>query len=609
MDYTERGLISRIRYSDNEEIHCDYLGERWLTQGRSRDGKVGWRCEPNGRLLAENQNDQTVGYEYDSAGRWSGTTYPGGEKVRFTYDGEERITEIVDWQKGRHLFTYSSDDRRSERRCPNGLRELAEYSEAGTLVAVQVFAPNDTGSALFATRYRYDDEERVASITDSTFGSRDYAYDSIGQVRSVKGSRRQVNEGFVYDPAGNWKTKNGEMVKCNECNQVVAQGGNRFSYDVRGNLVAASGPQGQWRYTYDLRDLLVLAEGPSGCRVEFGYDVMGRRLWKRSATRSVQYVWGGHLLLREIDREGPRTSIRDYLYRPGSFTPLALCVDGHVYCYHTDRLGTPQRLTDQHGQIVWLADYAVFGEARIEMELIRNDLRFPGQQFDPETGLHYNRYRYYAPALGRYLTRDPLGFSAGAHLYSYVHNRTTHFIDPLGLAPNQPPKASPGNGVKLTDAYTATDVLVKSGEPYTPQQAMKLLQQDPNRIFPFPFTGPEGQKNITIKAGGKYHLKPTGTEVMAGDLHAENVTARSFTLVVDSDGYIVPKGSTITFSTSLDSAGNLILQHNGQLALSGSGMLAGFANGSLINADAVGGSMAWHVQAMNLANRLHSSGN
>jgi RHS repeat-associated protein len=107
-------------------------------------------------------------------------------------------------------------------------------------------------------------------------------------------------------------------------------------------------------------------------------------------------------------------------------------VDGRTYTFHTDHLGTPLLLTDCTGRKVWSAVYSAFGRARVE-GVLEQPLRFPGQYQDEETGLLYNRYRYYSPELGRYLSRDPLSFQAGLNLYLYAHNDPINGMDPLGL--------------------------------------------------------------------------------------------------------------------------------------------------------------------------------
>jgi RHS repeat-associated protein len=86
-------------------------------------------------------------------------------------------------------------------------------------------------------------------------------------------------------------------------------------------------------------------------------------------------------------------------------------------------------------ELVWSADYDGFGRATVSVpasNAATNNLRHPGQYFDAESGLHYNDRRYYDPATGRYLTRDPLGFGGGANLYAYAAHNPTNLIDPSG---------------------------------------------------------------------------------------------------------------------------------------------------------------------------------
>ena len=90
--------------------------------------------------------------------------------------------------------------------------------------------------------------------------------------------------------------------------------------------------------------------------------------------------------------------------------------------YHTDHLGTPLRLTDATGAVVLAADYQPFGKAELLVNTVENNLRFPGQYFDSETGLQYNLNRYYDLETGRYLTPDSIGLEGGVNVYfQYVH--------------------------------------------------------------------------------------------------------------------------------------------------------------------------------------------
>jgi len=108
-------------------------------------------------------------------------------------------------------------------------------------------------------------------------------------------------------------------------------------------------------------------------------------------------------------------------------------VGSRLYFFHTNHEGTPERISDATGNVVWSARYEAFGRAHIEVSAIDNPLRFAGQYFDAETGLHYNRFRYYDPRLGRYWSVDPAGLIGGHNLYTYVGNNPINRVDPLGL--------------------------------------------------------------------------------------------------------------------------------------------------------------------------------
>ena len=124
-----------------------------------------------------------------------------------------------------------------------------------------------------------------------------------------------------------------------------------------------------------------------------------------------------------------------------SSSPPAWCSE-RVYYFHNDHLGTPQALTDAAGRVVWKAEYDPFGNASANEDPdgdgrpVVNNLRFPGQYYDAETGLHYNYHRYYDPSTGRYLQPDPIGMEGGPNPYSYARGNPIAFSDRLGLLPN-----------------------------------------------------------------------------------------------------------------------------------------------------------------------------
>ena len=134
-------------------------------------------------------------------------------------------------------------------------------------------------------------------------------------------------------------------------------------------------------------------------------------------------------LLGEYRDDG--TPVREYAWLDGM--PLAMFADAGTYSIHSDHLNTPQKVTDAGGQVVWDASYEPFGNASLLTEAVELPLRFPGQYFDGETGLHQNWHRDYDPGVGRYLQSDPIGLKGGLNTYAYVAGNPMRFVDPRGL--------------------------------------------------------------------------------------------------------------------------------------------------------------------------------
>jgi RHS repeat-associated protein len=110
-----------------------------------------------------------------------------------------------------------------------------------------------------------------------------------------------------------------------------------------------------------------------------------------------------------------------------------------IHYHHCDHLGTPQEMSDHQGHMAWTAKHKAWGQADIALSRaardagVTNPFRFQGQYFDEESGLHYNRYRYYDAHAGRFVSKDPIGLLGGTNVYSYAPN-PTGWIDPFGLA-------------------------------------------------------------------------------------------------------------------------------------------------------------------------------
>lgn len=106
-----------------------------------------------------------------------------------------------------------------------------------------------------------------------------------------------------------------------------------------------------------------------------------------------------------------------------------------VYYVTADHIGTPQVITDTSQNVVWSGTQHPFGQVDVATSYIENNIRFPGQYYDKETGQHYNYFRDYDPSTGRYLQSDPIGLRGGINTYTYVGGNPVRYIDRYGLSP------------------------------------------------------------------------------------------------------------------------------------------------------------------------------
>jgi RHS repeat-associated protein len=264
-----------------------------------------------------------------------------------------------------------------------------------------------------------------------------YHYDPLDRLISVRGA---TPESFAHDPAGNLLGQNNEgtaNLANVKGNRLLMQGDRHYDYDAYGNLIRERRGTGQklvTEYRYDCQHRLIGVSLPGGSTASYKYDAFGRRIEKTVDGQITEFLWQGERLIAE----SAENRYRSYIYEPGSFRPLAM-LDGEgprkatPFYYQLDHLGTPQELTDYSGEIMWSAKYRAYGNlAALDVSEIDNPLRFQGQYFDSETGLHYNRHRYYNPGTGRFLTPDPIKLAGGLNNYQYVPN-PTGWVDPLGL--------------------------------------------------------------------------------------------------------------------------------------------------------------------------------
>nr|WP_306173567.1 RHS repeat-associated core domain-containing protein [Limnobacter humi] len=238
------------------------------------------------------------------------------------------------------------------------------------------------------------------------------------------------------------------------------------------------------------------------------------------------------------------------MYKPGSFEPVVQVVDGQVQHIHTDHLGTPRELSNGQGQWVWKARYRTYGALALQEEAVEEQnpgackLRFQGQYWDEESGLHYNLNRYYDPQTGQFISQDPIGLAGGLNLYQYAPNPVT-WVDLWGLTskeehgvsrkygphekgplgdPNDPSsKASTFRSGTYTEKVSDGQVTVyrdhggmaqANGRYWTPEPSMGPLQsQMDSAVLPEWGNTFQHKSQMTIPQGTVYYEGPAAQQV------------------------------------------------------------------------------------------------
>ncbi|WP_097459414.1 RHS repeat-associated core domain-containing protein [Mangrovitalea sediminis] len=424
------GRLLRKAANDGETAHFGYDDRGFLTQAVNDHRAVRFAYDPLGRCTAEWQDDQVTSHRYDGMGRRIATEWPDRTRIDYVYDRAGLLESVQ--MNGQTLTRFQYDAQGREiRRTQGQLLTDSDYDPQGRLSRQTI--KHFEGGLRQQRDYGYDAAGRLSTLRDELKGETRYRYDARDRLLAVEGD---LQERFAFDPAGTLLGPPDETLGNApgpvRHGRLIMQGDRHFSYDDAGNLIEerwGANRSQERHYRYNAWNQLVAVEH-NGQTVEFAYDALGRRTQKSDAFGTTTFLWDGDVLLNESRGNHQRR----YLFEPGTFRPLAHLENGQTYYYHLDHLGTPRELSDYRGNLVWSVRYSAYGNVvREEVAEVRTPIRFQGQYFDEETGLHYNRFRYYHPGVGQFVNQDPIGLLGGCNLYRYVPN-PIGWIDPWGLS-------------------------------------------------------------------------------------------------------------------------------------------------------------------------------
>ena len=411
--------------------------------------------DEHGRI---SDSSQTVGavmlnftYRYNSTGQLQQTTLPSGHVIRYSWQHDRMETIQLNGQTLISQIDYEPDGQIRRWIWNNGTTSERHYDLAGRPVVITL--GNEEQSALPAARhYHYDAASRVIGMVDEQDPRLDriYQYDGLERLISDQHGALTINQfDYAYDLSGNRisRIQNNTRIETHGIDpasnrlqqKTTLQQTLNYSYDAAGHLIG----DGTFSYGYNADGRLISATGPN-LVARYSYNALGQRVSKtvNGITRLFAYDEQGHLA-GEYDDAGH--SLQEIIWLDD--LPVALLKPAdpqgsiiELYYIHSDHLATPRKITRSiDNRVVWTWESEAFGASQPNQnpsglgEFVFN-LRFPGQYYDPETGLFYNLNRDYDPENGRYIESDPIGLAGGINTYAYVNGNPINRTDPLGLS-------------------------------------------------------------------------------------------------------------------------------------------------------------------------------
>jgi RHS repeat-associated protein/uncharacterized repeat protein (TIGR02543 family) len=414
---------------------------------------VSYRYDAHGRITQKTQTAGAialaVSHSYNAAGQRIQTVTPGGQTLDYQWTAGRLTAILVNGQPLLTQIGYEPDGQINGWAWGNNQPNERFYDLAGRPVIISLGVDAKTQQPNSRT-YGYDAAGRLTDVLDDSDPqlNQRHGYDGLDRlISSERGELQTSRTDYSYDLSGNRTgkiqdnaTRYSYSIDANS-NRLHSQSGAQtvnYSYDSLGNLTT----DGTVSYTYNAAGRRISATA-TNLNANYTYNALGQRVTKTVNGITTQYAYDeqGHLtgeydsagqLLQEIVWLG---DLPVAVLKPA--TGQAVTPD--LYYLHADHLGTPRAITRPgDNQVVWTWESEAFGASLPDpnpsgLGNFVFNLRFPGQYYDAETGLHYNYFRDYDPQTGRYSESDPIGLAGGINTYAYVKDNPLRYTDPKGL--------------------------------------------------------------------------------------------------------------------------------------------------------------------------------
>ena len=473
--HDQAGRLTYNKYTDGSWEAWEYDKAGRLTKAYNRDSVTEFVRNALGQVIKETQDGRTVEHKYDERSRLSNIVSALGGSITYGYDIKGTVNHISAGMSGQRKpweanIAYDRFGRETSRIMSGCVENTMQYDNVGRPAHQRV---RHNGRTLLDKSYLWGDNLRLLQTLD-TINRRSvrYDYDTFGSLSGAvygDGSRQWRNPdamGNVYDSPDRTDRSYGRGGQLREDKKW------RYYYDSHGNLVLKTmrrmepsrdaeaqdaflqWQSGDYAYTWQGNGMLRSVTRPDGKTVTFRYDALGRRIEKVFDGRVYRYLWDGDVILHEwdyaeadrpntvvteagevtLDRPEPVENLITWVYDSDSYVPTAKIVGDRHYSIISDYIGRPVQAYDDNGNIVWQADYDIYGNVR-NLNGSRQFIPFRllGQYEDEEIGLYYNRFRYYDPRIGNYISQDPIRLAGNnPTLYAFVTDPNL-WVDVFGL--------------------------------------------------------------------------------------------------------------------------------------------------------------------------------
>jgi RHS repeat-associated protein len=428
-------------------------------------GRVKRINAPGGEVI-----DFAMRMRYDAMQRLVEYTYPDGVVQHFEYNDQSFLEAIPGFVNN---IDYTALGKRIRIATADGATTTYEYDVRQRLSALRTVGAQNT--VYQDWRYHLDGVSNILRIDDlrpaltaTENGSQSFTYDGLNRLLTTRYADGGQIE-FGYDPLGNLVRKSSSLPEQNlgafQMGQnagphaLTQASGATWRYDANGNLVERVGSGSGFTYSWDFRNRLTQITGESGLRQQNYYDYADQRMvkWVTGGAQSelvlypdrsfevrgdqlVKYLFANDQRVAEVRTAFDKTRLIHGFHGVAA-APVVDPAQTKTLFYHGDHLGSATVLVDPTGQVVERRSYHPFGQTHTQAGASMADYSYTGKELDVETGLFYYGARYYDPALGRFISVDPLYFEQPEkgladpqmlNLYAYARNNPVHNLDPDG---------------------------------------------------------------------------------------------------------------------------------------------------------------------------------